>query len=87
MKAALGNWARNLNEIEAALLCMAINRYTNAGVYANDQTLPFFTRIAARDALIAAEPHLVERAQFLSQRLLRAIVNMEESSGENPRNN
>ena len=83
----LGNWTRRLSAVEVSLLCVALNRYTESGVEASTKTLPFFTRIAARDALIAAEPHLVERGQFIVGRLLQQIVSMEEASGENARNN
>ena len=85
--ATLGYWAKRLTAVEVSLLCVALNRYTDAGVEATRQTLPFFTRIAARDALIAAEPHLVERGQFIVRNLLHQIVSMEEASGENARNN
>lgn len=85
--ATLGNWTRRLSAVEVSLLCVALNRYANAGVEASTQTLPFFTRIAARDALMAAEPHLVERGQFIVRRLLQQIVSMEEASGENARHN
>ena len=85
--ATLGTWTRRLSAVEVSLLCVALNRYTKSGVEATTQSLPFFTRIAARDALIAAEPHLVERGQFIVRRLLQQIVSMEETSGENARCN
>ena len=85
--ATLGYWAKRLTAVEVSLLCVALNRYTDAGVEATRQTLPFFTRTAARDALIAAEPHLVERGQVIVQRLLQQLVSMEETSGENARHN
>lgn len=85
--ATLGNWTRRLSQIEVSLLCVALNRYTKSGVEATRETLPFFTRIAARDALMAAEPHLVERGQFIVRNMLNQLVNMEETSGENARTN
>jgi len=83
----LGNWTRRLSAVEVAVLCVALNRYANAGVEAGTRTLPFFTRQAAREALTAAMPHLVERGQRICQSMLTQIVNMEESNGENARNN
>lgn len=85
--ATLGYWAKRLTAVELSLLCVALNRYANAGVEATRETLPFFTRIAARDALMAAEPHLVERGQFIVRNMLNQLVNMEEASGENARHN
>lgn len=85
--ATLGYWAKRLTAVELSLLCVALNRYANSGVEATRETLPFFTRIAARDALMAAEPHLVERGQFIVRNMLNQLVNMEEASGENARHN
>jgi hypothetical protein len=83
----LGNWTRRLSAVEVSLLCVALNRYIGEGPEANTKSLPFFTRLAACEALTSAMPHLVERGQRICQNMLEQIVNMEEASGENASSN